>query len=242
MPETSKDTRAFSGLSVSKHFEELEQIADILSHDVRGSFHHITAFTDLIRKELDKGNKDLVLTYLSIMDQSTHKLSNTVEELVTFSRLHMGMEHIGPVDLDQCIDNVIEDLTPVIVASDAQVSRSDIGLVKGDAKRLSQVFSHLLDNSLKYRKMGQTPTISLTSALSSEYVSVAVKDNGIGIDEKYHDKVFDLMRRLHTETEYPGNGIGLSSCRRIIELHGGSISIDPTYSGGTRFTIVLPRL
>ncbi len=222
-------------------FNELEQIASILSHDVKGSFHHITCFTDLIRKELDAGNIEIVQSYLSIIDQSADKLSKTVSELISYADLHRTLNNKTLKDLKSCVQAAIDQLTPTITETSSTIHIDVSGELFIDTSLMTQVFEHILENAIIYKHPNRAPKIDISSFCSEKFLTVSITDNGLGIPIKFQNQAFDLMRRFHTAPQYAGLGVGLAKCRRVIELHGGTITVDSEYADGCRILINLPK-
>ncbi|ACT59117.1 sensor histidine kinase [Hirschia baltica] len=221
-------------------FNELEQIASILSHDVKGSFHHITCFTDLIRKELDAGNIEVAQSYLSIIDQSADKLSQIISELVAYANLHKLVKHETRTNLKSCLHAAIDKLAPTIAQTSSTIHIDVSGELRIDTALMTQVFVHILENAIIYKHPNRLPEIHISSDHSEEFLTISIKDNGSGIPLKFQNQAFDLMRRFHTAPQYTGHGVGLAKCRRIIELHGGTINLDSEYVDGCRILITFP--
>jgi light-regulated signal transduction histidine kinase (bacteriophytochrome) len=164
-----------------------------------------------------------------------------IRELLAYSRVDPGARPFKPVALGRAVDDALELLASSVADSGAEITCDDLPVVIGDGAQIAQLFQNLLSNSIKYHGDNQ-PRIGIWAESSSTEWIVSVKDNGIGIDREHHDKIFDVFHRLHSEREYPGTGIGLSVCRRIVQRHGGRIWIDPETAEDTvvRFALPLP--
>jgi light-regulated signal transduction histidine kinase (bacteriophytochrome) len=145
-----------------------------------------------------------------------------------------------PVSLDHVVAQAQENLTIAIEQSGAAVEVGPMPTVLGDETQLVQLFQNLFDNAIKFR--GATPPkVSVSCHDTGNKWEFAVQDNGIGIDPKYHDRIFRLFQRLHTQEEYSGTGIGLAVCKKIVERHGGAIRVEPAEGGGSVFRFTLPK-
>ena len=138
------------------------------------------------------------------------------------------------------IGEIIKDLDVTIKEKKANIEAAILPVVEGNPIRLRQLFTNLLGNALKYSKKDVTPHINIRAENSNNHVAIKVKDNGIGFEEEYKEKIFGLFERLHTRGQYPGTGIGLSICKRIAELHHGSISAISTLGEYAEFNVTLP--
>jgi light-regulated signal transduction histidine kinase (bacteriophytochrome) len=157
-----------------------------------------------------------------------------VQDLLDYSRL--GRQRIlEPIDCNLVVQEVLSDLTMSIQESLAVINIDPLPVISGYATEIKQLFQNLLSNSLKFRKPGVPPVISISVAPKEEHWQFHVTDNGIGIDEKYWERVFVIFQRLHTKNEYAGTGIGLAHCKKITELHNGKIWIDSTPGNGSTF-------
>ena len=160
--------------------------------------------------------------------------------LLNYSRIESKGEEFRPTPLDDVVRDVISDMEVGIREAAAQVSVGPLPMVTGDPNQLRQLFQNLVGNAIKYRQT-ETPTVVEVSGEQNEgKCRILVKDNGIGFDEKYLDKVFQPFQRLHGRDVYPGLGIGLAICRKIVERHHGTITAESTPGEGSTFIITLP--
>ncbi|MDX1387209.1 MAG: ATP-binding protein, partial [bacterium] len=145
------------------------------------------------------------------------------------------------IDLNQTIKEVLSDVEVSIKESRGEIEINKLPLVRGDALQLHQVFQNLICNSLKFSQKNQVPRINIESKKpKKDFVQVTLTDNGIGIEEEYFEKIFQPFQRLHGREEYDGSGMGLTLCKKIVERHGGKISVKSQLGKGTTFIVELP--
>ena len=171
-------------------------------------------------------------------------MKGVIQDLLTFSRVGRGHEVRTEIPLSQPLDSAISALDAVIEDKGAVIDRPD-GLppVNGDVTLLAMLWQNLVSNGIKFAIGSEPPRITITCAEAPDSMwRICVADNGIGVAPEFSDKIFIIFQRLHGRDAYPGTGIGLALCKRIVEYHGGEISLDATYSGGTRICFTLPRL
>ncbi|PJI52721.1 hypothetical protein CTI14_38185, partial [Methylobacterium radiotolerans] len=157
-----------------------------------------------------------------IIDSGEH-MKNLVDDLLAFSRLHTQQLAVQPVDSRRVFDTVLHRLSAVPGNEQAQITRTDLPLVLADRQQLDQLLQNLIGNSLKYRRADVLPRVHVSAEADGRMWRFAVKDNGIGIDPRYFDKIFVIFQRLHGRDVYEGTGIGLAVCKKIVERHGGRL-------------------
>jgi signal transduction histidine kinase len=180
--------------------------------------------------------------YLERMQNAATRMRRLIDDLLTFSRVSSQARPFAPVDLAQVAREVVGDLEVAIEQAGATVTVGPLPTLKADPTQMRQLLQNLLSNALKFRQDGVAPRISVVSTVdkAARRCEVRVEDNGIGFDEKYLDRLFNLFQRLHGQTKYAGTGIGLAICRKIVERHGGSLTARSTPGQGTTFLISLP--
>ena len=234
--------------------ENLEKFAYIASHDLQEPLRKIQSFGDILKdqyeNELGEG-----LDHLERMQKAASRMSLLIRDLLIFSRISTRQEATMSVSLERVLTGVLEDLEMVIHQSNAQIQIDSLPTVSGDASQLRQLFQNLLSNALKFQKPGTSPVIQVhieqvvASALpttvspsrsAAAYHRISVSDNGIGFDEKYVDRIFQVFQRLHGRNEYAGTGIGLAICEKVAANHGGAIAVASQPGQGATFTVYLP--
>jgi light-regulated signal transduction histidine kinase (bacteriophytochrome) len=163
-----------------------------------------------------------------------------VQDLLDYSRL--GRERIlETIDCNHLVQQVLSDLTMAIQESHAVINIDLLPTVSGYATEMKQLFQNLISNSLKFRKRGEPPVINISAEPKQDHWQFKIADNGIGIDEKYWERIFIIFQRLHTKNEYAGTGIGLAHCKKITELHNGKIWVDSVVGEGSTFYFTIKK-
>jgi signal transduction histidine kinase len=222
---------------------ELERFAYVASHDLQEPLRKIQAFGDRLKAHCAAALDDKGADYLRRMQDAARRMQTLIEDLLTLSRLAATPRAPTEIALDELVANVLRDLETRIEATGASVAHADLPVVFGDRSQLRQVFQNLVGNALKFQPPGQSPRVAITGRAVTTPLpgyELAVEDNGIGIDAKFAERIFEPFQRLHGLTEYPGTGVGLSICARVAALHGGRLTLDTAHSGGSRFVLFLP--
>ena len=223
---------------------ELEQFAYVASHDLQEPLRKVASFCQLLEKRYGDKLDDRGHQYIGFAVDGAKRLQILINDLLTFSRVGRSGSVLLPVPLDMPLDAAISALGTAIEESGAVIERPEqLPEVAGDATLLAMLWQNLLGNAVKFRAPGRAPVVRI--AVIEEPAGTwrfTVTDNGIGIAPEFAEKVFVIFQRLHVRDAYPGTGIGLALCKRIIEHHGGGISADAGYQGGTRICFTLPRM
>jgi PAS domain S-box-containing protein len=230
--------------------QSLEQFAYVASHDLQEPLRKIRAFGDRLQSKyrdvLDESAQD----YIDRMQNAAQRMQKLIDDLLKYSRVGRIQESYRTVDMNDILQNVLLDLEEAIEESKAEVSVGDLPSLKIDPGLMQQLFLNLISNAIKFRKEGIPPKIIVkveevqkdtTTDTNQAFYRFYVKDNGIGFDEKYLDKIFNIFQRLHGRHEYAGTGIGLAICRKIAENHGGSIFASSSPGNGATFMVDLPK-
>ncbi len=223
---------------------ELQEFAYIASHDLQEPLRKITAFGGRLQAKYGSELGDQGRDYLERMSGAARRMQNLIEDLLTYSRVSTESSAMIPVDLNNIAHEVLSDLESRIEDTQGRVDSGVLPTIDADPTQMRQLLQNLIGNALKFHRPGQPPLVSL-QAKSSRLDGVAcarltVTDNGIGFDAKYADRIFGPFQRLHGRGEYPGTGIGLSVCRKVVNRHGGNIQAIGTPGEGASFVIDLP--
>jgi signal transduction histidine kinase len=221
---------------------ELEQFAYVASHDLQEPLRKVASFCQLLEKRYGDQLDERGLQYIAFAVDGAKRMQVLINDLLTFSRVGRSSELVERLPLDQPLDAALNSLSVAIEDADAVVERPErLPEVVGDPTLLAMLWQNLIGNALKFRAPGRPPVVQITAAAQpAGGWQFAVTDNGIGIPPEFAEKVFVIFQRLHGRGVYPGTGIGLALCKRIVEQHGGEMHLDTSYADGTRIIFTLP--
>ena len=218
---------------------ELEQFAYVASHDLQEPLRMIVSYLTLLRRRCESQLDATAVTYLDQVVDGTVRMRQLINDLLAFSRLGRPEALEEEVELDVILDEVLRLLASEVLRTGAVFVRTPLPRVFALRAQLVQLLQNLVSNALKYRS-GDPPRITLWATPGEEVWTVSVRDNGIGLDPIHGERVFELFQRLHTRQEYPGTGIGLALCRKIVGLIGGRIWVESTPGQGATFSFTIP--
>jgi signal transduction histidine kinase len=214
--------------------EELEQFAYIASHDLQEPLKTISSLIDNLNKYYKNQLEGNGAKYLQFLAQSSERMQALIFGLLEYSRI--GKERQSElVDCNDVVKGVKDDLAALIKETDAEIIIEPLPVLHGYKIELVQLFLNLINNGLKFRKENIRPIIKIGAKETNYQYTFFVEDNGIGFDEKFSNKIFIIFQRLHLRTKYPGTGIGLAQCKKIVELHGGKIWVNSKPGKGSIF-------
>ncbi len=226
-------------VEVQRANEELQQFAHIVSHDLNEPLRTITSFLQLLTRRLS-GTLDAEATeYLTFVGEGAQRLHHLLADLLAYTRAGGEGQEVAAVDGNALLARVLMDLKLAIAESGATITQDPLPTVWGDRARLGRVMQNLIGNALKFR--GPTPPqVHVSAQRDGQQWRFSVRDNGIGIDPAQAGRLFQVFQRLHTRQEYPGTGIGLAICKKIVEQHGGQIWVESEVGKGATFLFTLP--
>ncbi|MEU4094280.1 ATP-binding protein [Streptomyces sp. NPDC026673] len=219
---------------------ELEQFAYVASHDLQEPLRKVSSFTQLLQRRYGGQLDDRADQYIGFAVDGANRMQTLINDLLAFSRVGRVHNRQSTVDLDRIADATAEALSVAIEESGAEITRDPLPTVVGDATQLGMLWQNLISNAVKFRHPERAPRIHVAVRRDGALWRFSVTDNGIGIDPEFAEKVFVIFQRLHTKDAYPGNGIGLAMCKKIVEFHGGTIAVEPDDGPGTRIVFTLP--
>ena len=219
--------------------QELEQFAYVASHDLQEPLRMISSYTQLLAKKYKGQLDEKADIYINYAVDGASRMQTLINDLLEYSRVSTHGGNFEQFDCNGMINNVILYMKQRINECGASVVVDHLPVISGDMSQIERVFMNLISNSLKY-KGAQQPTIYISAVQQKNTWLFSVRDNGIGIDLKYTEKVFVIFQRLHSRTEYSGTGIGLAVCKRIIERHGGKIWFESEIGKGATFYFTIP--
>ncbi|MDP3357222.1 MAG: ATP-binding protein, partial [Polaromonas sp.] len=218
---------------------DLQQFAYVASHDLKTPLRSIAGFVQLLERNHSAKLDEKGLALIQRTGIAVRRLEQLTEDLLSYARIEAEAKRFEPVDMAEVARDVALLLDAPIQTAGAVLTVGDLPVVLGDRTQLAQLLLNLLGNSLKYCR-DRAPEVEVSAVLKGREWVFSVKDNGIGIAAKHHEKVFEVFKRLHTQNEYPGTGIGLAVCRRVVEGHGGKIWVTSESGVGSTFSFTLP--
>jgi PAS domain S-box-containing protein len=242
-----------ANMNLVRSNQELEQYAYVASHDLQEPLRKIRIYADLLSRQddLTTDHKKLV----EKINQSSERMSLLIKDLLEFSRLLETGNMMKDVDLTALLWMVTKDFELIIEEKKARITIGQLPQIQGIPLQMNQLFYNLMSNALKFTKPDVIPVVEVQSRMitlseaatyfripeqGKQYYDISFKDNGIGFDNKYAEQIFEVFKRLHNRNEYPGSGIGLSLCRKIVGNHGGHMFVLSAPGEGTIFHIILP--
>ena len=220
--------------------KELEQFAYVASHDLQEPLRTISSFVGLFEQQYKGNLDDKADKYLTYIAQSSTRMRVLITDLLEYSRIGSKKE-LAQVDCSVVLKEVLDDLNIAITESNATIVADQLPVVTGYPTEIKQLFQNLLFNAIKFRKKDTAPVIWVNARQIGNNWQFEFADNGIGIAREHHDRIFIIFQRLHTRNEYAGSGIGLSHCRKIVELHKGKIWLKSIPGEGTSFYFTIPK-
>ncbi|MFC8712878.1 ATP-binding protein [Streptomyces sp. NPDC057197] len=219
---------------------ELEQFAYVASHDLQEPLRKVSSFTQLLQRRYGGQLDDRADQYISFAVDGANRMQTLINDLLAFSRVGRVHNDHRSVDLESVFGRTLDDLGVAVEETGAEITHDPLPTVVGDATQLGTLWQNLLSNAIKFRSPDHPPHVHVSASEDDGTWEFAVSDNGIGIAPEFREKVFVIFQRLHTKDAYPGTGIGLAMCKKVVEFHGGRIRIDPDYKLGTRVIFTLP--
>jgi signal transduction histidine kinase len=218
---------------------DLEQFAYVASHDLQEPLRTVASYVELLDKQYSSSFDGNGRKYMDYILQSTYRLKNLIQDLLDYSRIGRNYR-LQKIDMKLLVHETIADLEQLVAESNAAISVSNLPEAEGYSTDIKMLVQNLIVNALKFRRPEESPKVNVTYERVDGFWKFAVSDNGIGIEPQYRERIFIIFQRLHNQTDYEGNGIGLAHCKKIIEMHGGSIWADSNYGEGSTFYFTLP--
>lgn len=220
--------------------KELETFAYIASHDLQEPLRMIASYTQLLEHRYGAQLDDTAREFIGFAVDGANRMQALIQALLQYSRVETKGAPFTKVPLVEVMDAVRRDLQLVIEEKGARVTNDPLPVVHADRAQMNQLVQNLVGNALKFSR-ASAPEVHVSAREDGDRWVLSVRDNGIGIDKRYHERIFQIFQRLHGPADFPGTGIGLAVCRRIVERHGGSIWVESASGAGSTFLFTLPR-
>jgi signal transduction histidine kinase len=236
----ARDRLADQAEELRRSNAELEQFAYVASHDLQEPLRKVASFSQMLRRRYSEQLDERANQYIDFAIEGANRMQALINDLLRFSRVGRVHDARVDVDLEEVYATTVSTLSISIEEAGARLSHDPLPTVTGDPGQLGLLLQNLLSNAVKFRSPDRTPEIRVTAERHDDMWHFAVTDNGIGIGPEYAERVFVIFQRLHTRDAYPGTGIGLAVCKKIVEFHGGTIAVDTAHEPGARITFTLP--
>lgn len=231
-------------LELKRSNDDLLHFANVVSHDLREPVRKIKIFNNLLKTEEQSDFNENAKKYINKIDQSTVRMQNIIEGILAYSTIDKTRQPIEKINLNEVIESIKTDLELIIKEKGAIFLGCELPEIEGAPILISQLFYNLIQNALKFSKADQPPRVTIACSIlkvsDMESVQISIKDNGIGLDAAFAERIFTAFERLHSKNQYEGNGLGLALCRKIALRHKGTITATGQKDNGAEFIVTLP--
>jgi signal transduction histidine kinase len=229
-----------TNLNLSRSNADLERFAYVASHDLQEPLRMVASYVGLIRRQYEGKLDASADEYIGFAVDGAKRMQLLIQDLLTYSRASTQALTLEPVKLNDVLQDALHNLKTSIEESRAAIEYDTLPSLPADSLKLAQVFQNLIGNAIKFHKPQEPPRIEIRARKLDHVWEISVRDNGIGFDPQFAGRIFILFQRLHSSRQYSGTGIGLAICKRIIEAHGGAITVESTLGQGSVFRFTLP--
>jgi light-regulated signal transduction histidine kinase (bacteriophytochrome) len=216
----------------------LEQFAYVISHDLQEPLRMVAAYTELLRTAYRGKLDEQADKYIDFASGGAVRMQALINALLDYSRITTRGKELQRVSLDEAVDEALLNLSVALSETSATVEREPLPAVIGDRSHLVRLVQNLVGNGLKFHTEGHAPHITIAGKRVDGAFTLSIRDRGIGIEVRHHERIFEVFRRIHPK-RFPGTGIGLSICQRIAERHGGTIRVESALGEGSTFHVTL---
>lgn len=238
--EERAEELAKAKMALERSNADLQQFAYVASHDLQEPLRAVAGYCQLLESTLGDHSAEDVRTFLTHASDGARRMQALINSLLDYARVETRGSEFRLVDTNDALTDALDNLRVTIDENSVDVSRTDLPTVHGDRDQLIRVFQNLVGNAIKF--CGEnTPRVDVGAEETSDHWRFSVRDNGIGIDPEYAERIFVIFQRLHTRTEYPGTGLGLAITKRIVERHGGRIWLESQLGDGSTFLFTIPK-
>ena len=222
--------------------KELEQFAYVSSHDLQEPLRMVALFTQLLERRYKGKLDDDADDYINFIVEGAKRMKLLIDDLLSYSRLNSSGTEFSPIKMDKVLDNVLANLQLISKENNAEINiNGSLPTITGDESQMMHVFQNLVSNGIKFNDK-ESPKVNISVKEDEDGWIFSVSDNGIGIAPEYQEQIFEIFKRLHDRDEYPGTGIGLAICQKIIEHHGGNIWVESSKGNGSIFYFNIPNI
>jgi signal transduction histidine kinase len=239
--ETSRRLLVAQAQDLARSNRDLEQFAYVASHDLQEPLRKVASFCQMLERRYSGQLDERADQYIAFAVDGAKRMQELINDLLAFSRVGRASETFRQIDLAICLATALDNLAVTVRENDAEIQSAGLPVIDGDPVLLTQLFQNLIANSIKFRGEA-SPVVRIEVERGEEVWTFSCADNGIGIEPQYAERIFVIFQRLHGKDAYPGTGIGLALCKRIVERHGGQIWLDTAVSGGCTVRWTLPVL
>ena len=225
---------------LSESNKELEQFAYVASHDLQEPLRMVASYIQLLQRRY-KGNLTAEADeFINYAVDGVVRMKTLINDLLAYSRVNTKEAPYEEVDINKVIELNLNNLTAAVKETGAEINYEHMPVVRANKSQINQLFQNLISNAIKFRKPDTKPVVNITARHEGDEWLFTVSDNGIGIDKEFSDKIFIIFQRLHNSSEYPGTGIGLAICKKIVEKHGGHLWVESEQGKGSTFNFTIP--
>ena len=221
--------------------EELEQFAYVASHDLQEPLRMVNSYIQIIQKHINQGSYKDIGEFMKFVTDGASRMQALINDLLHYSRVNRKGSPFVTVNLNDVLTITLGHLSQKIKEHNALINYGPMPVLQGDTFQLIRLFQNLIDNAIKFQHPEKQAIITISVKEQVKSYLFEVKDNGIGIESKFHNRIFAIFQRLHTREEYEGTGIGLAVCKKIVERHGGEIWIESQPAEGSTFYFTIKK-
>jgi PAS domain S-box-containing protein len=237
--QRATETLAKNLEELARSNRDLEQFAYVASHDLQEPLRMVASYTQLLAERYRGQLDETADKYIGYAVEGAQRMQTLVQDLLNFSRVGRNGRQRNSTNANAALDTALLNFQAAIKENGAEITHTELPLVLSDHLQLVQLFQNLIGNAIKFRSH-ETPRVSISAENAGADCRFTVRDNGVGIAPEHAESIFMIFHRLHTRAEYPGNGIGLAICKKIVEQHGGKIWVEPHPGQGSTFKFMLP--
>lgn len=220
--------------------QELEQFTYATSHDLQEPLRMINSYLQLLQKRYGDQLDEDATTFLGFATEGADRMQDLINDLLTLSRVSDDQSRYKDISLNTVVERAVANLQTSISESKAEIEVDELPAMCVDPIQITQLFQNLIGNGIKYQQPGVAPKIHISVKKKKDEYVFSVQDNGIGINKKHFERIFTIFQRLHTRSEYPGTGVGLAICSKIVDRHGGKIWVKSEEGHGSTFLFSVP--